>query len=141
MSYPPQHPQPRISLVRRVAPDKLNVDHYAVRVEVPLALQLWGTPHVVILELKPAGFAWQHDDAAAGWTRIGVPLDEGHAIARLDASLRSGRAYHLTDYNCEHFARFVVTGVARSTQVTSALTTLGLVAGAVLFVRALRSAA
>jgi hypothetical protein len=112
-----------------------GVDHYGIldvgnRLRVPGAD---GTNPVVVHQCPPGIRAdWLQDTGA--WEVLGRITDEPYAVARYHTAL-ANPAYDLFGHNCEHFARFVATGVRESKQLQAAgwiagLATLVIVASA-----------
>lgn len=59
------------------------------------------------------------------WQMKGRVTDEPFALQRLKAAA-ANPSYDLFGHNCEHFARFVATGVRESTQIQAAAVIAGL---------------
>ena len=84
----------------------------------------------------PSTFNAQWDIAGTGtWKVMGRIRDEDAALSRINQALRDP-TYDLFLHNCEHFARFVATGLRESRQLQAAVVVVGL---AVLTIVALRS--
>lgn len=103
-----------ILLLKRRVTDKA-VDHLAVGVGSRLASRLGlGVWWSVVVHLLPDGLKvepWKSD-----WEVLGRAQDEGQAFRRLVQASRQPR-YRLLGNNCEHFARYVVTGKRESPQL------------------------
>jgi hypothetical protein len=121
---PYQYLSDGLFLLRRPSPEK-GVDHYGV-LDVGNRFGLGGADGVqpVVAHQTPPSvtFDWFQDTGT--WYVIGQVTDEEAAITRLNIAL-STPGYDLFGHNCEHFARFVTTGVWESKQLQAA----GLVAG------------
>jgi hypothetical protein len=111
-------------LLKRPSPDK-GVEHYGVldvgnRLGFPEA----DGSHPVVIHQTPPSVRYDWLQNTGDWHVIGQVIDEEAAAARLKLAL-STPEYNLFGHNCEHFARYVTTGVWASTQLQAA----GLVAG------------
>ena len=110
---------------------KRGIDHYGIadlgnRLAVPGADGV----HPVIVHQSPPGVRanWLRDTDV--WRVLGVITDEPLAIERYHAALAIP-AYRLLGNSCEHFARFVATGVRESKQLQAAGWMVGLAAVAI----------
>jgi len=106
-----------------------GIDHYGI-MDVGNILeiaQVAGMPQPVVIHQTPPSIQvnWLQDTGT--WKIIGKITDEGMAIIRIRQAAKNPN-YDLFGNNCEHFARFVATGVRESTQVQSAVFVTGLVA-------------
>jgi hypothetical protein len=73
---------------------------------------------VVVHQLPPTIKAdWLQNTGT--WRILGKITDEPYAIARFRAAMANPR-YDLFGHNCEHFARFVASGVRESRQLQAA---------------------
>jgi hypothetical protein len=117
-------------LVVQKSPTK-GVDHYGI-LDIGNNLEVTGADGInpVIVHQCPPGIRadWLHDTGT--WNVLGKITDERYAIERYKAAL-ANPAYDLFGHNCEHFARFVATGVRESTQLQAAGVVAGLAALAV----------
>lgn len=109
--------------------EEKGVDHYGI-LDVGNRLNLDEVrlvrQPVVIHQTPPSiQISWLQDTGA--WNNLGKILDEPAAIARIRNAARNPH-YDLFGNNCEHFARYVATGVRESTQVQAAVAVTGLVA-------------
>lgn len=120
-----------IRLLKRPAPDKFNVDHYAVEVPAHLTWRLWKHIGSLIVELRPTGLVAVPIEQQTGWTATSTAENEIGATARLQEALVSANPYDLFQNNCEHFARYVIMGKPESTQVKGALLFAGLLLGVI----------
>ena len=105
-----------------------GVDHYGIldvgnRINNP---QVDGRYRVVIHQTPPSiRIDWLQNTGT--WTVLGRITDEPDAIARMQAAFQNPD-YDLFGHNCEHFARYVATGKAESTQLQAVGIVIGLVA-------------
>ena len=117
-------------LVVQKSPTK-GVDHYGI-LDIGNNLEVTGADGInpVIVHQCPPGIRadWLQDTGT--WNVLGKITDERYAIERYKAAL-ANPAYDLFGHNCEHFARFVATGVRESTQLQAAGVVAGLAALAV----------
>lgn len=117
-------------LVVQKSPTK-GVDHYGI-LDIGNNLEVTGADRInpVIVHQCPPGIRadWLQDTGT--WNVLGKITDERYAIERYKAAL-ANPAYDLFGHNCEHFARFVATGVRESTQLQAAGVVAGLAALAV----------
>jgi hypothetical protein len=118
-------------LVARPSAEK-GVDHYGIldigdRLKVPNAD---GINPIVVHQCPPSIRAdWLQDTGI--WQVLGQITDEPYPIQRYHAAIASP-AYSFFGHNCEHFARFVATGIHESKQLQAA----GWVAGLAVLVMA-----
>ena len=105
-----------VFLLKRWVPDK-GVEHYAVGVSGTVAWRI-GSMRPTVIQLLPNGLSHEAWNESQGWEILRRSSDEGRALTRL-ASVRSAR-YAVFGSNCEHFARYVVTGIRESRQVQGA---------------------
>ncbi len=117
-------------LVVQKSPTK-GVDHYGI-LDIGNNLEVTGADGInpVIVHQCPPGIRadWLQDTGT--WNVLGKITDERYAIERYKAAL-ANPTYDLFGHNCEHFARFVATGVRESTQLQAAGVVAGLAALAV----------
>ncbi len=102
-----------VALLRRWDGAKL-VDHYAVGFPRGSAWRL-GQATAVVVQLLPSEIAVEPWSNGAGWHVLERTTDLEAAVNRLERV--TGRGFRLLAWNCEHFARFVVSGRPMSTQV------------------------
>jgi hypothetical protein len=119
-------------LVARRSPEK-GVDHYGI-VDIGNRFRLVGADGInpVVVHQRPPAIAaeWLKNAGPGDWRVLGKIGDEVYAIERLrQAAANPG--YNLFGNNCEHFARFIATGVRQSTQLQVAGIVAGLAALAV----------
>jgi len=105
-----------------------NVDHYGI---LDIGNRL-GHPNAdgknpVVAHQTPAGIRFDWFQNTGSWNVLGRIVDEPHALQRLEAGL-ANPTYNLFGNNCEHFARYVATGMRESTQIRAAVFMTGLVA-------------
>ena len=121
-------------LLKQKSVDK-GVDHYGI-LDIGNRLQISqadGTHPVVIHQTPPSiRLDWLQNTGT--WQVLGSITDEAMAMNRIKLAAQDSQ-YDLFGNNCEHFARFVATGVRESTQIKAAVAVAGL---AVLAVIALR---
>lgn len=105
------------------------VDHYGVldignRLAIP---QVNGSEQPVVIHQTPPSIQinWLQDTGT--WNVLGKITDENMAINRINEAAQNPE-YNLFGNNCEHFARYVATGVRESTQIKAAVAMTGLVA-------------
>lgn len=105
-----------------------GVDHYGI-LDIGNRLQVQGADGInpVLVHQSPPGIQANWLQNTGAWKALGRIIDEPYAIARYHAALASS-AYDLFGHNCEHFARFVATGVRESTQLQAAGWVAGLTA-------------
>ena len=106
-----------------------GVDHYGI-MDVGNILEIdrvEDTSQPVVIHQTPPSIQlnWLQDTGA--WKIAGKITDEVMAKNRIREAAQNPK-YNLFGNNCEHFARFVATGVKESTQVQSAVLVSGLVA-------------
>ena len=105
--------------------EKSGVDHYGIldvgnRMSLP---DVDGSHPVVIHQTPPRiKLDWLQD--TGGWWILGQITDERDALARMEMAFLNPE-YNLFGHNCEHFARYIATGVKESKQLQA----LGVVAG------------
>jgi len=111
--------------------EEKGVDHYGI---LDIGNRI-GHPHVdgrhpVVIHQTPPSIrlAWLQDTGS--WHVLGKITDEGHAIGRMEIAFLNP-AFDLFGHNCEHFARFVATGVNESTQLQAIGVVVGLTALAI----------
>ena len=112
-------------LVVQKSPTK-GVDHYGI-LDIGNKLGVSGADGVnpVVVHQSPPGIKAEWLQATGTWNIRGKITEEHFAIARLKAAL-ANPAYDLFGHNCEHFARYVATGVRESTQLQAAAVVGGL---------------
>lgn len=106
-----------------------GVDHYGI-MDIGNVLEITqaeGAPQPVVIHQTPPSLQvnWLQDTGS--WEIVGKITDEIKAKERIRESAENPN-YNLFGNNCEHFARFVATGVKESTQLQSAVMVTGLVA-------------
>lgn len=109
--------------------EEKGVDHYGI-LDVGNRLSLDEVRVVrqpVVIHQTPPSIQIHWLQNTGVWTNLGKILDEPAAIARIRHAARNPN-YDLFGNNCEHFARYVATGVRESTQVQTAVFVAGLVA-------------
>jgi hypothetical protein len=106
-----------VQLVRRPAVEKPGVFHYAVELGARTAALIGRHRRGIVVELKPAGLSFEPSETQSGWSPVVIAADEAGAVARLRELATDGMTYDLVKNNCEHFARYVVTGKRESIQV------------------------
>lgn len=115
-------------LVKRKGTEK-GVDHYGI-LDIGNRTR---NPHVqgglpFVVHLMPAGFQADWLRPTDTWIVVEKVLDENNAAERLNEAW-SRPEYNLLVNNCEHFARYVATGISESKQVqTTVAITMSLVA-------------
>jgi hypothetical protein len=111
-----------IWLVKRWDPSK-GVDHYVVGMTGtwPLRVERLGPTIVQLLPSGPNVAPWVQGQ---GWNVVGRAPDPARAIERLIATW--GTRFDLVNNNCEHFARYVVSGTRESQQVQVGVALVGL---------------
>ena len=106
-----------VFLLERVRADK-GVDHLAVGLGSRLAGRLrFSSWQPVVVHLLPPRL--QVEAWGRGWQVLARATDEDSALARLVEACQRPR-YELLGNNCEHFARYVVTGKRESRQLQGA---------------------
>ncbi len=110
-------------------------DHYGIldignRLRHP---QLDGRCPMVIHQTPPS-IRWDRLEDTGRWSVLGKITDEEYAILRLIHAL-SSPWYSLFGHNCEHFARFIATGVRESKQLQAVGAWAGVVALVVLVLK------
>ena len=97
-----------------------GVDHYGI-LDIGNRLGMPGADGInpVIVHQCPPGIRADWLQNTGAWSVRGKITDEPYAIERYKAAL-ANPAYDLFGHNCEHFARFVATGVQESTQLQAA---------------------
>ncbi|GMV60124.1 MAG: hypothetical protein AMXMBFR72_32170 [Betaproteobacteria bacterium] len=116
--------QDGLYLVAQWCPEK-GVDHYGIldignRIRHPQV----DARHPVVIHQRPPEIAIDWFQNTGAWRVLGKVTDEAFAIQRMRAAFENP-AYDLFGHNCEHFARFVATGIRESRQLQS----VGVVAG------------
>ena len=113
-------------LLKQPSAHKLGIDHYGIW-DIGNRLRLQGTDghHPVVIHQLPGGIQidWFQDTGA--WTVLGKVSDEMDALNRIKRAF-ADPTYRLFDNNCEHFARYIATGVKESTQIQAAGIIVGL---------------
>lgn len=106
-------------LVMQKSPTK-GVDHYGI-LDIGNKLLVQGADGInpVIVHQCPPSIRADLLEGTGTWNILGRITDEQYAIARYKAAL-ADPAYNLFGHNCEHFARFVATGVRESKQLQAA---------------------
>lgn len=114
-------------LLRQPSRDK-GVDHYAV-LDVGNILNISGasSSRPFLIHQTPPSIRIDDFHQSGQWWLMGKVQDEIGAAFRLRAALENSE-YDLFGNNCEHFARFVTTGVRESSQLQSAVSLVGVVA-------------
>ena len=79
----------------------------------------------VVVHQTPPGIKADWLQHTGEWRVLGRITDEPFAVARYRAALANPK-YDLFGHNCEHFARFVATGVRESKQLQAAAVVAGL---------------
>lgn len=124
-------------LVARRSPEK-GVDHYGI-VDIGNRFHLTGADGIrpVVVHQRPPAIAaeWLNNAGPGDWRVLGKIGDESYATERLRQAA-ANPAYNLFGNNCEHFARFIATGVRQSTQLQTAGIVAGLAALAVVVANA-----
>lgn len=94
-----------------------GVDHYGI-LDIGNRLAVQGADGInpVIVHQRPPSIQAEWLQGTGTWNVEGKITDERHAMARYRAAL-ADPAYDLFGHNCEHFARFVATGVRESKQL------------------------
>lgn len=114
-------------LAVRRSPEKA-VDHYGI-IDIGNRFRLAGADGInpVVVHQRPPAIAaeWLQHAGPGDWRILGKIGDEGYAIERLKQAV-ANPAYDLFGNNCEHFARFIATGVRQSTQLQAAGIVVGL---------------
>lgn len=109
--------------------DKFGLDHEAIS-DVGNRLHLSNVHfgHPVVVHQKPPGITFEYVEDTGPWIVVEKIADEHAAIERLNQALTNPE-YNLLSNNCEHFARYVATGVPESKQLQKAVvcTLLGVV--------------
>lgn len=97
-----------------------GVDHYGI-LDIGNRLGVQGADGInpVIVHQRPPNIKAEWLQSTAAWNLLGRIPDEQYAIMRYRAAL-ADPAYDLFGHNCEHFARFVATGVRESKQLQAA---------------------
>jgi hypothetical protein len=88
-----------------------------------------GVHPVIVHQCRP-GIRADWLQGSGVWEVLGKIDDEAYAIARYHAAL-DDPAYDLFGHNCEHFARFVATGIHESKQLQAVGWVVGLTALAI----------
>lgn len=106
-----------------------GVDHYGI-LDVGNRLNLedarFASQPVVIHQTPPSiQINWLQDTGT--WLIQKRITDEADAIARIAEAVKNPQ-YNLFGNNCEHFARYVATGIRESHQVQAAVVVTGLAA-------------
>ena len=114
-------------LVMQRSPGKA-VDHYGI-LDIGNRLAVGGADGInpVVVHQTPPGIKADWLQHTGEWRVLGRITDEPFAIARYRAALANPK-YDLFGHNCEHFARFVATGVRESKQLQAAAVVAGLAA-------------
>lgn len=105
--------------------DAKGVDHYGIldignRIRHP-----WADYPIIVHQAPPmVRIDWFQNTGV--WRVLGKVTDEPYALRRLQAAA-ANPTYDLFGNNCEHFARFVATGVRESTQLQAAAVIVGMV--------------
>lgn len=104
-----------------------GVDHYGI-LDVGNRLRnpnVDGRQQPVVIHQTPPALRinWLQDTGR--WKLLGRITDQPHAIDRMNKAFQTPN-YHLFGNNCEHFARYVATGVRESKQVQSGVFVAGL---------------
>lgn len=111
--------------------------HYGIATSL---LDDWGEQLVVSGSLATGRFVKQTFSEFAGGRRVFIASEIIGPLHPLEVERRAlervGKQYRLLSYNCEHFVRDVHGLAPASPQLTAALLSLGLVAGALFLVRA-----
>jgi hypothetical protein len=114
---PYQHLTDGLYLVKRRSAFKPAVDHYAVLdIGNRLGLPFSDPFDPTVVHQSPPSIQQTRLSQLGPVQVVGVVVDEQGALARLRHALVDPR-YDLFGHNCEHFARFVVTGARESTQL------------------------
>ena len=115
-------------LLKQPSTRKLGIDHYGIW-DVGNRLQLQGSDwhHPTVIHQMPEGIQIDWFQNTGAWTNLGKVSDEEDALRRIQQAF-ADPSYRLFDNNCEHFARYVATGVKESTQVQAAGIVVGLAA-------------
>lgn len=113
-----------------------GVDHYGVldvgnRLRDPRV----NYPHPVVIHQTPPSIQMDWLQNTGQWTVVGRIEDEVGALERLQAAFEDP-AYDLFGNNCEHFARYVSTGIRESTQLQAAVAVTALAVAAIAVFRA-----
>jgi hypothetical protein len=105
-----------------------TVDHFAL-LDVGNGLQAdWNRlRRPVIVHQTPPAVRADWFENTGEWEILGRVIDETGALARIRIALQTP-GYDLFGNNCEHFARFVATGVRESRQVQGFCAVAGLLA-------------
>lgn len=112
-------------LVTQRSPGKA-VDHYGI-LDIGDRLGVGGADGInpVIVHQSPPGIKAEWLQHTGEWRVLGPITDEPYAIERYKAALANPK-YDLFGHNCEHFARFVATGIRESKQLNAAAVVTGL---------------
>ena len=106
-----------VFLVKRPGMISGGYDHYGVLISGLALKKLGFDPRFpVVIHKTNEGIVPEWVDYSAGWTYVSATQSVDAAIDRLSNSLFDP-SFHLIFKNCEHFARFVVEGIAESTQI------------------------
>ena len=120
-----------ICLLKRWDPAK-GVEHYAAGISGWHAWRV-GSGNPSVVQLLPSGICVEPWLAGDGWQVLERAQDPEGALKRLE-SLRDAR-FGLLNYNCEHFARDIVSGKRESRQLQGAVLVACLCMGLVIAAR------
>lgn len=105
-----------------------GVDHYGIldignRLNIKEAESV---DHPIVIHQTPPTIQLSWLQNTGSWLLHGRIMDENMAIMRINHAVKNP-SYNLFENNCEHFARYVATGVRESRQIQSAVVATGLV--------------
>lgn len=124
---------PSLYLLRQQSQTK-PVYHYGVLdVGNRLGRPVSGIAPPVVIHQTPPSVTLTHFAETEEWQLLGKVEDESSALSRMHSALKNPN-YDLFGNNCEHFARFIATGVRESTQ----LQIVGIVVGVATLIYAAR---